>query len=75
MTYIWERVLKYFCYVHFNLNNIEPDATLTHVQLITHVEKEHNVRIPEEDQYVHALQDMQAIHTLDVFEVIQQPGL
>ena len=33
------------------------------------------MRIPEEDQYVHALQDMQAIHTLDVFEVIQQPGL
>lgn len=32
------------------------------------MEKEHNVRIPEEDQYVHALQDMQAIHTLDVFE-------
>jgi len=45
-----------------------PDATLTHVQLTIHVEKEPNVKIPEDDQYVHALQDMQAIHTLDVFE-------
>ena len=54
----------------FNPYNIEPDATLTHVQLIIHVEKEHNVKIPEDDQYVHALLDMQAIHTLDVFEVI-----
>lgn len=33
------------------------------------------MRIPEEDRYVHALQDMQATHTLDVFEVIQQPVL
>jgi len=46
----------------------ELDATLTHAQLTIHVEKEPNVKIPEDDQYVHALQDMQAIHTLDVFE-------
>ena len=53
----------------------ELDATLTHAQSTIHVEKEPNVKIPEDDQYVHALQDMQAIHTLDVFEVTVPPGL
>jgi len=50
------------------IQTAEPDATLTHVLSIIHAEKVHNVKIPEDDQCVHALQAMQAIHTLDVFE-------